>query len=89
MVSPNRHGHIVAPRPETRVYGKYRNITPRCALHQPLQRINTPREGGGLSCGEREQSSTARSCEHPEGRLAPPTVNNVKRRVNVGTQQVR
>lgn len=44
MVSPNRNSRIVAPRPETRMYGTYRNITPHRALHRPLQRINASEE---------------------------------------------
>ncbi|KAH9855053.1 hypothetical protein C2E23DRAFT_816589 [Lenzites betulinus] len=49
MVSPNRHGHIVAPRPKTRVYGKYRNITPR---RRPT---STPPTNQHLPCGRRTQ----------------------------------
>ncbi|KAH9899564.1 hypothetical protein C8Q73DRAFT_680303 [Cubamyces lactineus] len=50
MVSPNRHGHIVAPRPETRMYGKYRNITPhREPTSTPPANQHPSLRAGGLS----------------------------------------
>ncbi|KAI0677256.1 hypothetical protein C8Q78DRAFT_1001883 [Trametes maxima] len=50
MVSPNRHSHIVAPHPETRMYGRKRNITqvrrptstPPTNRHLPEERRTQP-----------------------------------------------
>ena len=68
MVSPNCQSDLVATHPGTGGYRWYRNITP-CPSPLDPSGESTPkwtqpwREGTGKD---------TRSCEHPEGRLAPP-----------------
>ncbi|KAG1768405.1 hypothetical protein EDD22DRAFT_872966 [Suillus occidentalis] len=76
MVSSNRQGHIVATFPKESGYGRYRNMTPHNHNGSApiLRNESTPQ--GGLSrkgYNESEPSKDARSCEHPEERLAPST----------------
>ena len=79
MVSPNRQGHIVATPQKRSGYGRYRNMTPRghptSALESPATNQHCKVDSATEDHRESEPGSGARSREHPNGHLAPPTGN--------------
>ncbi|RPD78569.1 hypothetical protein L226DRAFT_297215 [Lentinus tigrinus ALCF2SS1-7] len=67
---------------------KVKEYKRRDAPYINLSSESTPREGQtAVARGSRAGPLDLVSI--PKGRLAPPTVNDAMRRVNVGTQQVR
>ena len=91
---PNRHRHIMAPRPptRTRVYGTFQEYT-RLRHRRPYGEYHAPTHAHTHALGRRTQPNAKHararrrrialvSAPNTPGRLAPPTVNDAIRRVH-------